>query len=195
MSSRKRRSPNPNGSTNSGGLDGTTGYLSLVKQGVDSEIVSIRNGTHLTYTYVPYLLPANEIGERVAFYYTLAWLDQYLRGGKDALLPASDTAYRRLTSLGSFDQSADHNDNTADPGAADISFGAGTYSATQAAADPTNPAAGNVPYEIKGISIPDTLSFYYYSEYRLHDTQASGDPLRTCNDMLGGCPAKQPATP
>jgi hypothetical protein len=187
--------PNPNGSTNSGGLDGTTGYRSLVKAGVDSEIVSVRNGTHLTYTYVPYILPANEIGERVAFYYTLAWLDQYLRGGKDALLPASDTAYRRLTSLGSFDQSPDYNDNTVEKGAADISFGAGTYSATQAAADPTNPAAGNVPYGIKRISIPDTLSFYYYSEYRLHDPQASGDPLRTCNDMLGRCPAKQPATP
>ncbi|HUE28492.1 MAG TPA: hypothetical protein VMP89_17085 [Solirubrobacteraceae bacterium] len=184
--------PDPNGSSNGGGLDGTAGYLSLVKQGIDSEIVSIRNGTHLTYTYIPYTFPANEIGERVAFYYTLAWLDEYLRGGKDALLPASDTAYRRLTSLGTFEQSADHNDNTTYPAAADISFGAGTYSASQAAADPTNPAAGNVPYEIKGIPIPDTLSFYYYSEYSLH---APGGPLKTCTDMLAGCPAKQPATP
>ncbi len=187
--------PDPNGSTNGGGLDGTAGYLSLVKQGIDSEIVSIRNGTHLTYTYVPYILPANEIGERVAFYYTLAWLDEYLRGGHDALLPARDTAYRRLTSLGDYDQSADDNDNTADRGAADISFGAGTYSVAQAEADPTDPAAGNVPYEIRGIPIPDTLSFYYYSEYTLHDPGARGDPLATCNDMLAGCPAKQPATP
>ena len=187
--------PDPNGSSNGGGLDGTAGYLSLVKAGLDSEIVSIRNGTHLTYTYVPYVLPANEIGERVAFYYTLAWLDQYLRGGHDALLPAADTAYGRLTSLGSFDQSADHNDNKVDPGASDISFGAGTYDAGQAAGDPTNPAAGNVPYEIKGIRIPDTLSFYYYSEYSLHEHGAAGGPLQTCNDMLAGCPAKQPATP
>ena len=187
--------PDPNGSTNGGGLDGTAGYLSLVKAGLDSEIVSIRNGTHLTYTYVPYVLPANEIGERVAFYYTLAWLDQYLRGGHDALLPAQDTAYRRLTSLGAFDQSADHNANKVDRGASDISFGAGTYDAGQATAAPTNPAAGNVPYEIKGISIPDTLSFYYYSEYRLHDPGAAGDPLQTCNDMLAGCPATQPVTP
>jgi len=189
--------PDPNGSgeLGGGGLDGTAGYLSLVKQGIDSEIVSIRNGTHLTYSYIPYVLPANEIGERVAFYYTLAWLDEYLRGGRDPLLPSSDTAYHRLTTLGTYDQSADRNDNTADPGAADISFGAGTYSATQAAADPTDPAAGNVPYEIQGISIPDTLSFYYYSEYSLHDPAAKGDPLKTCNDMLGGCPAKQPPTP
>jgi hypothetical protein len=184
--------PNPNGGSNGGGLDGTAGYLSLVKAGIDSEIISIRNGTHLTYTYVPYILPANEIGERVAFYYTLAWLDEYLRGGQDALLPSSDTAYERLTSLGSYDHSADHNSNTVDPGASDISFGAGTYDASQAAADPTNPAAGNVPYEINGIPIRDTLSFYYYSEYSLHDPAGS---LATCNDMLAGCPATQPATP
>lgn len=187
--------PNPNGSSNGGGLDGTAGYLSLAGQGIDSEIVSIRNGTHLTYTYIPYVLPANEIGERVAFYYTLAWLDEYLRGGSDALLPAGDTAYRRLTSLGSFDTSADRNGNRLDRGAADISFGAGTYSAGQAAGDLADPAAGNVPYLIKGISIPDTLSFYYYSEYRLHDPQAAGDPVRSCSDMLAGCPVTQPSTP
>ena len=187
--------PNPNGSNNAGGLDGTAGYLSLVKAGIDSEIVSIRNGTHLTYSYIPYVLPANEIGERIAFYYTLAWLDEYLRHGHDALLPAGDTAYHRLTTLGRYDRSADHNDNTADHGAADISFGAGTYNASAALADPTNPGAGNVPYRIQGIPIRNTLSFYYYSEYSLHDPGAAGDPLKTCTDMLGGCPAKQPATP
>ena len=187
--------PNPNGSANGGGLDGTAGYLSLIKRGVDSEIVSIRNGTHLTYSYIPYVLPSNEIGERVAFYYTLAWLDEYLRHGHDALLPASDTAYRRLTTLGRYDRSADRNDNRAYRGAADISFGTGTYSEAAAAAHPTNQAAGNVPYEIQGIPIRNTLSFYYYSEYSLHEPGAPGRPLRTCTDMLAGCPAKQPATP
>jgi hypothetical protein len=187
--------PDPNGSSNGGGLDGTAGYVSLAKAGIDSEIVSIRNGTHLTYSYIPYVLPANEIGERVAFSYTLAWFDEYLRDGKDPLLARTDTAYHRLTNLGRYDQSADRDDNRVDPGAADISFGAGTYSAAKALADPTNPAAGNVPYEIKGISIPDTLSFYYYSEYSLHDPGAKHDPLKTCNDMLAHCPAVQPATP
>ena len=187
--------PNPNGSANGGGLDGTAGYLSLIGNGIDSEIVSIRNGTHLTYSYVPYVLPANEIGERIAFYYTLAWLDEYLRGGRDALLGRRDTAYRRLTSLGRYDQSADANRNRVDRGAADISFGAGTYSAAAAAADPTNRAAGNVPYEIAGIPIRDTLSFYYYSEYSIRDPLLRGHPLRRCNDMLARCPASQPATP
>jgi alpha-beta hydrolase superfamily lysophospholipase len=59
--------PDPNGSANGGGLDGTAGYLSLARDGIDTEIVSIRNGTHLTYSYIPYVLPANEIGERIAF--------------------------------------------------------------------------------------------------------------------------------
>jgi len=187
--------PDPNGSTNAGGLDGTAGYLSLARAGIDSEIVSIRNGTHLTYSYVPYVLPSNEIGERIAFYYTLAWLDEYLRGGQDALLPGSDTAYDRLTNLGTFDRSADRNNNSTDRGAADISFGAGTYSAGQALSSPTDPAAGNVPYELAGIPVRDTLSFYYYSEYSLHDPQVMGHPLATCSDMLAGCPAKQPPTP
>jgi hypothetical protein len=189
--------PNPNGSgiTVGGGLDGTAGYLSLVQHRIDSEIVSIRNGTHLTYSYIPYVLPANEIGERVAFYYTLAWLDEYLRGGHDALLPKNDSPYHRLTSLGSFDRSPDYNDNHRNPGAADVSIGAGTFSASQAAANPTNPAAGNAPYEITGLSIPDTLSFYYYSEYRIHDPLIKRHPVRRCTDMLARCPKHQPSTP
>ncbi len=179
--------------TGGGGGDGDAGYLSLKQARVDSQIVSIRNGTHLIYSYIPLVLPANEIGERVAFYYTLAWFDEYLRGGRDALLPASDTAFKRLTSLGRFDRSADHNDNTANPGAADISIGAGTYSASQAASDPSSD--GNVPYEIQGIPIQGALSFYYYSEYAIHDPFAKHDPLKQCNDMLGGCPVQQPGTP
>jgi hypothetical protein len=187
--------PDPNGSSNGGGLDGTAGYLSLARSGVDSEIVSVRDGTHLTYSYIPYVLPANEIGERVAFYYTLAWFDEYLRGGHDPLLPAGDTAYRRLTALSTYDQSADRNGNTGNPAASVVSFGAGTFSAARAAADPTDPTAGNVPYDIDGISIPDTLSFYYYSEYRLHDLDRAGRPVAACTDMLAGCPARQPSTP
>jgi hypothetical protein len=111
------------------------------------------------------------------------------------LLPRGDTAYHRLTTLGRYDNSADVNGNTADRGAAQISFGAGTYSPAQAAADPTDPAAGNVPYEVSGLRIPDTLSFYYYSEYSLRDPELRGHPLLRCTDMLAGCPTRQPATP
>jgi len=183
--------PDPNGGANSGGLDGTTGYLSLVAHHIDSEIVSIRNGTHLTYSYIPLVLPANEIGERVAFYYTLAWLDEYLRHGKDPLLPASDTAFKRLTSLGRFDRSADYNDNRLDPGAADISIGNGGFNAAKFT--PSDPSAANVPYEIEGIPIRNTLSFYYYSEFSIHNPRTRA--MARCNDIMSGCPAKQPSTP
>ena len=51
--------------------------------------VAFRGATHLTYTYVPLVLPASELAERFAFYYTLAWLDQYDRG--------DPTGFTRLT--------------------------------------------------------------------------------------------------
>ena len=38
--------------------------------------VAQREATHLEYSYVPYILPASRLGERVAFYYTLAWFDR-----------------------------------------------------------------------------------------------------------------------
>jgi len=179
--------PDPHGSQNGGGLDGDAGYLSLAKAGVDSMQVSLRNGTHLTYSYVPYVLPANELGERFAFYYTLAWFDQYLRGGADALLPPTDTAFNRLVDLTAYETSADYN------AAGPVSIGAGIFDAQAALANPTNPEAGNVPYEIAGISIPDTLSFYYYSEFSV--TNPATGVLDTCTDMLAGCPSTQPATP
>ena len=161
------------------------GYQQLVKSGLDSEIVTFRGATHLTYSYVPYLLPASELAERFAFYYTLAWLDQYLRGGQDPY--TANPAFSRLTSLASYDPSPDR--NTAGP----VSIGAGTYSPAAAAADPANPEAGNVPYTVHGISVPDSLSFYYYSEFSLHNP-ATGT-RDTCLDMRARCPATQPPTP
>jgi hypothetical protein len=161
------------------------GYQQLVKAGLDSEIVAFRGATHLTYSYVPYLLPASELAERFAFYYTLAWLDDYLRGGQDPY--TGNAAFSRLTSLSSYDPSPDRNS------AGTVSIGAGTYSPAGAAADPANPEAGNVPYRIDGISIPDSLSFYYYSEFSLHNP-ATGTQ-QTCADMRAGCPASQPPTP
>ncbi|MFL6239779.1 MAG: hypothetical protein ACJ735_09870 [Actinomycetes bacterium] len=177
--------PNPHGSTNGGGGSGDSGYLSLSRAGVDSELVSLRNGTHLTYSYIPYVLPANQLGERFAFYYTLAWFDEYLRGGTDPY--TSQSAYQRLTSLGRYDTSADTNSKGT------VSIGTGTYDAKAAAANPTDPYAGNVPYRIGGIPIQNSLSFYYYSEFHL--TNPATGAVQSCSDMLAGCPAVQPPTP
>ncbi|MDQ1746867.1 MAG: hypothetical protein QOD07_1130, partial [Frankiaceae bacterium] len=177
--------PNPHGDSNAGGLDGDAGYLSLAKAGIDSELVSFRNGTHLTYTYIDLVLPSNELSERFAFHYTLAWFDRYLRGGADPLTPVP--AYTRLTSLGRYDASADRNVKGA------VSIGAGVFDPTVAAGNPTDPMAGNVPYRIAGVPVLDSLSFYYYSEYRLTDPRTSA--VHTCTDMLAHCPKVAPAIP
>jgi dienelactone hydrolase len=177
--------PNPHGGVNGGGGSGDAGYLSLAKAGVDSQIVSFRNGTHLTYSYIPLVLPANQLGERFSFYYTLAWFDRYLRGTADPYTAKS--AYARLTSLHRYDASPDRNRNGV------VSIGTGTWSPTTAAAHPTDPTAGNTPYRVSGIPIKNSLSFYYYSEYRL--TEPTSGKVRTCTDMLAGCPASQPAVP
>jgi dienelactone hydrolase len=177
--------PNPHGDSNAGGLDGDAGYLSLAKAGLDSEIVSFRNGTHLTYTYIPYVLPSNELSERFAFYYTLAWFDRYLRVGADPY--TAQSAYQRLTNLTEYDASSDSNR------LGQVSIGAGLFDPQEAAADPSNDAAGNVPYRIKGIPIVNSLSFYYYSQFRLTDPRTSR--VHTCSDMLAHCPKVAPATP
>ena len=133
------------------------GYQQIVKAGLDSQIVTIRNGTHLAYTYVPLVLPSNEIGERMASYYTLAWLDYQLKGDR--------TALQRLTAT-RFDDSVDRS-----------SIGAGVYDPTKA--DPTDPYAGNQPYLIEGIPVKDAVSFSYLSSYSLEGV--------SCADMRAGC--------
>jgi hypothetical protein len=149
------------------------GYHQVVKAGFDSMQVAFRNATHLTYSYVPYVLPANELSERMASYYTVAWFDRYLKG--------DPTGFDRLTAK-TFDRSAD----------ADL-IGAGLYDPQAALADPANPTAGNVPYKIAGISVPNIVSFYYMSQYALRNP-SSGRRI-TCVDMRARCPAKAPATP
>src|SRR3954464_9821787 len=144
--------PNPHGDANGGGIAGDAGYLQLAKAGVDAQRVSFRNGTHLTYTYIPLVMPSNQLSERFAFYYTLAWFDQYLRDGENPYTRQS--AFDRLTSLKKYDDSADRNSK------GQVSIGAGVFAPAAAAAAPTDDRAGNSPYLVKGISIPDSLSFY-----------------------------------
>jgi hypothetical protein len=149
------------------------GSRQLAAAGLNTEEVAIRGTTHLTYTYIPYVLPAGSLSERVAFYYTQAWLNYTMRW--------QQSAYNELVST-TFDHSADV-----------MSIGAGTYSVAKALADPTNPAAGNVPYAIAGLPTANLDSIYYESEYSLQ-TFTPG-VRRSCLDMRAGCPATAPATP
>jgi dienelactone hydrolase len=147
------------------------GYRQIVDAGLDAQIVTLRNATHLTYSYIPLVLPANELGERMASYYTLAWFDLQLRG--------KGSGFDRLTAT-AFDDSADVH-----------SIGAGVYDAT--AADPTDPYSGNVPYEIEGIPVEDAVSFYYLSSYSLRDP--GGHKRFACENMRAGCDPPQRTVP
>src|SRR4029079_10301929 len=72
-------------------------FKQLSGAGTDVMQIALRSSTHLEYTYVPYILPASRLGERVAYYYSLAWFDRYLRDD-----PA---AFTRLTAT-KFDKSS-----------------------------------------------------------------------------------------
>jgi dienelactone hydrolase len=131
-------------------------YNQLVTAGVDAMEITPRASTHYEWSYQPFpaSLPASRYGELMSGYYTLAWFDRYLKG--------DPTAVRRLTAT-RFDDSVDR-----------YSIGAGTYDPARAAANPEDPAAGNVPYTIAGKCVADLVSFYYRSTYSL--PSAPGSP-------------------
>lgn len=135
------------------------GFTALREAGTDTMTVTLRSSTHLEWTYVPYILPASRLGERVSMHYTLAWFDRYLKD--DA------TALDRLTAT-TLDASADAS-----------AIGAGTFSPEAAAADPANPEAGNVPYALDGLPVADRVSLYYDSAYAIGD--------EVCESLRAGC--------
>jgi dienelactone hydrolase len=141
----------------------TAGYKQIAAAGLDAQIVALRNATHLAYSYIPLVFQSNELGERMASYFTKAWLDMQLRGDR--------TGFTRLTAA-KFDDSVDR-----------TSIGAGVYD--PAKADPADPYSGNVPYVINGIPIADAVSFYYRSAYSLRDPKTGR--RTTCADVRAGC--------
>ncbi|MFA5785640.1 MAG: hypothetical protein WDA71_01420 [Actinomycetota bacterium] len=130
------------------------GFQKWKKAGIDTMEVSLVHSTHLDFSYIPFILPASKDGERVAFHYTLAWFDRYLKGVTDPTQRADAT--RRLTA-GVFDASADTS-----------AIGAGAWDVA------TN---SNVPYKIAGDPVWEHLSFYQPSEYWLDKGKLA------CTDM------------
>jgi dienelactone hydrolase len=132
----------------------------LKAAGVDAMSITTRASNHYEFGYQPYPadFPSSRYGERVAFYYSLAWFDRYLKG--------DGTALGRLRAS-TFDASSDRH-----------SIGAGTYDAGKAAADPTNPFAGNVPYKIAGKCVANLLSFYYASAFSFNGGRLQSNDIR-----------------
>jgi dienelactone hydrolase len=124
-------------------------YNQLIAAGVDTMTVVPRASDHYEWGYQPFPanFPSSRYGERISLYYTLAWFDRYLKNDPDGTT--------RLL-RGYVDETADLH-----------SIGAGTYDATLAAANPTDPFAGNVPYSIAGKCAANLLSIYYHSAYWL----------------------------
>ncbi len=135
-------------------------FNQLKAAGVDTMSITTRASDHYEFGYQPYPadLPSSRYGERVAFYYSLAWFDRYLKGD-----PSGTTRLTRLA----FDSSSDRH-----------SIGAGTYDAQKAANDPTNPFAGNLPYGIAGKCAANLLSFYYDSAYWLQAGRVRTNHMR-----------------
>jgi hypothetical protein len=61
------------------------------KAGLDAYALTIRGGTHLEWTDIPYVLPATTYGHPAVEHYTLAWIDRYLSPDQSVREQASAT--------------------------------------------------------------------------------------------------------
>ena len=142
-------------------------YASFVNRRIPSMFLVLKSSTHQEFAYVgpDAGQPASRYGQRVASYYTLAWLDRYVKGVVGARRLGDETlqrrdAYRRLR-RGWFNRSIDGS-----------SIGLGLWDVSGMA---------NRPYAIAGRLAAYALSSYYVSRYALEGHR--------CDDMVRGCHA------
>jgi dienelactone hydrolase len=126
--------------------------------GVNTMMVPLRGSTHFEWTYIPEreLNPvtapngnASRYGERIALYYTRAWLDRHMRRGRRA-----KRAGRRLLAC-TYDGSVDGS-----------SIGVGSADAS----------GKNVPYRIAGLTTREQIAYRLRSSWRLG--RRNGEDLR-----------------
>lgn len=141
----------------------------FMADGVDSMLLTLRGSNHYECGYYWYPLSLAPIinvsskGGAVNMYYTVAWFDRWLKGGKTAHTRGdesvqADDARRRLLAR-TFDDSTDK-----------TAMGQGTF-------DPVTQQ--NVPYKISGENVADHLTFFLHS-------QVAFDGM-TCLDWQAGC--------
>ena len=149
-----------------------TEYDTVQAAGVESMKVVLRASTHLDWTLSE---PAgNRYAETVSVYFTLSWFDRYLKGaGRPAV---AMKAFRRLV--------APHFDGYADR----HNISQGFYDPAQAASNPADPYAGNVPYEIAGLPIADRLSFHFPSKCFIRAPAPHGGLFASDDMRKEGCP-------
>lgn len=123
-------------------------YRRFVAEEVPAMLVALRGSTHHEWSYVPHALtnPSSPVnnessrGGQVGLYFTLAWLDYWLKPGE------REEARSRLLAR-SFDDSVDVS-----------SIGTGTFDAV---------TQDNAPYKIAGDMVADHLSVLFRSETNL----------------------------
>ena len=126
-------------------------YRRFVAEEQPAMLVTLRASTHHEWSYVPHALAnpvsplqnASSKGGQVGLYYTLAWLDYWLK-------PASRGTARDRLLAREFDDSVDGS-----------SIGTGTYDL---------PAQANAPYRIAGDAVAEHLSVLFLSQLNLGDT-------------------------
>ncbi len=119
--------------------------LHLLADGVPMMSIGLRGSSHFEWLYVPYRLMnpvapfsnTSALGNQVAHYYNLAWLDFHLKG--DSAPHRADARRRLLARV--FDDSADR-----------TNISTGTY-------DPLS--NGNLPYRIEGEAVEDHLTVWF----------------------------------
>lgn len=117
------------------------GHLSAFNKwtaaGLDSYALSIRGGTHLEWTEIPYILPATSYGTALANYYTAAWFDRWVSSNPGR----RQAAYQALRN---------------GPGAADDQPSSAAYFSVRyrSAMSLTNPKAGHA-----GVSATDLRAY------------------------------------
>jgi hypothetical protein len=68
-------------------------YQAWRKAGLDTQLLVVRGGTHLEWSHVPYHGPSTRYGTALAAHYTVAWMNRWVRTGRDARA----AAYHALT--------------------------------------------------------------------------------------------------
>src|SRR3954452_12465478 len=135
-------------------------YQRLRAAGVDTMKIALRAATHLDFTQFG-VGTGSRYGAVTGFYYTLAWLDRYVRGAMHGHRALAHNAIHRLTAT-RFDDSSDVH-----------KVSGGTY----------NPKTGqNLPAQIAGQPVADRLSFHFRSAYYLEGGHSR------CKDIRAGCP-------
>lgn len=118
-------------------------YEAFVRRRVDTMYVVLRASNHYEFAYTgpDNPSPASRLGQRVATYFALAWLDRILKGSDASVRSSADRRLRATRFDGSVDRS---------------SIGLGTW-------DPATMT--NHPYMVNGLDVAAALSSYYVSRY------------------------------